>query len=95
MSAPLATANQSTIQQEAHLILGILTNHIQGGQRDWTVFNAGMLLYAGGKVSAIGDGVTLAQQLISSGAAASTLQTLTHAPKSPPSESFDQAEVHA
>ncbi len=95
MSAPLATADQSTIQQEAHLILGILTNHIQGGQRDWTVFNAGMLLYAGGTVPSIGEGVTLAQQLIRSGAAASKLQALTLAPKSPPPGSFDQAEVHA
>jgi len=95
MSAPMATDDQSAIQQEAHLILGILTNHIQGGQQDWTVFNAGMLLYAGGKVPSIGEGVTLAQQLIRSGAAASKLQALTHAPKSPPPASFAKDEVHA
>jgi anthranilate phosphoribosyltransferase len=95
MSAPIATAVQSTVQQEAHLIRGILTNTIQGGQRDWTIFNAGMLLYAGGKVSSIGDGVTLAHQLIRSGAAASKLESLMQVSKSQSSTSFAEDEVHA
>jgi anthranilate phosphoribosyltransferase len=95
MSAPLATTDQTSAQLEAQLIRGIVSNQIQGGQRDWTVFNAAMYLYAGGKVSAIGDGVTLAQQLISSGAAAAKLQALTQVAKSQTPTSLTKDEVHA
>lgn len=62
--------------QEAALLRGILHNQIRGGQRNWIIQNAAMLLYAGRKGSSIAACVPLAQQALDSGAAAQKLAEL-------------------
>ena len=42
-------------EREADLIKRLLANEIQGGQRDWVLLNAAMLLYAAGKGTTIFD----------------------------------------
>lgn len=64
------------LDQEAALLRHILHNQVRGGQRDWVVLNAAMLLYAAGKASSISAGVPLAQQTLDSGAAAQKLSDL-------------------
>ncbi|HEV8540253.1 MAG TPA: anthranilate phosphoribosyltransferase [Nitrospiraceae bacterium] len=64
------------LEQEAALLTRILQNQMHGGQRDWVVLNAAMLLYAAGKASSISAGVPLAQQTLDSGAAAQKLSEL-------------------
>ncbi len=62
--------------QEAGLLKRILQGQVQGGQRDWVILNAAMLLYAAGKSVSISAGVSLAKQAIDSGAAAQKLGEL-------------------
>lgn len=64
------------LDQEATLLRRILHNQVRGGQRDWVVMNAAMLLYAAGKAQSITAGVPLAQQTLDSGAAARKLEEL-------------------
>jgi len=64
------------VDQEAALIRRILRNEVRGGQRDWVILNAAMLLYAAGKSLSISAGVPLAQQALESGAAARKLDDL-------------------
>jgi anthranilate phosphoribosyltransferase len=59
--------------QEAALLRKILENHIRGGQRDWVVQNAAMLLYAAGVTPSISAAVPLAGRTLESGAAAQKL----------------------
>jgi anthranilate phosphoribosyltransferase len=72
----MATFPPSQAEQEALLLRRILNNDIRGGQRDWVVLNAAMLLYAAGKAPSISSAVPLAQQAIESGAAARKLAEL-------------------
>ncbi len=67
-------------EKEADLLRRILHNQISGGQRDWVLLNAGLLLYAGGKGASVGDGVSLARRALDEGAAARKLEDLTQAP---------------
>jgi anthranilate phosphoribosyltransferase len=64
------------LDQEATLLQRILHVQVRGGQRDWVVLNAAMLLYAAGKTQSITAGVPLAQQALDSGAAARKLEEL-------------------
>ncbi len=64
--------------REAELLRRILRNALRGGQRDWIVLNAAMLLYAAGKGPSIASCVPVAHQTIESGAAARKLAELTH-----------------
>jgi len=63
-------------EQEASLLRRILAGEVQGGQRDWVVMNAAMLLYAAGKAGSIAAAVPLAQRALESGAAAQKLAEL-------------------
>jgi anthranilate phosphoribosyltransferase len=72
----MAAFPPSQAEQEALLLRRILNNDIRGGQRDWVVLNAAMLLYAAGKAPSISSAVPLAQQAIESGAAARKLAEL-------------------
>lgn len=62
--------------REAEMLRRILRNELQGGQRDWIVLNAAMLLYAAGKGPSISSCVPVAHQTIESGAAARKLAEL-------------------
>jgi anthranilate phosphoribosyltransferase len=64
------------LDQEAALLRRILHREVQGGQKEWVVLNAAMLLYAAGKASSIAAGVPLANQAIANGAAAKKLEDL-------------------
>ncbi|MBI4401366.1 MAG: anthranilate phosphoribosyltransferase [Nitrospirae bacterium] len=64
------------VEQEATLLRRILQNQVRGGQRDWVILNAAMLLYAAGKALSISAGVPTAQQALESGAAAHKLDEL-------------------
>lgn len=67
------------LDQEAALLRRILHREVPGGQRDWVILNAAMLLYAAGKAASIAAGVPVAQQAMDSGAAARKLAELTTA----------------
>jgi len=64
------------LDQEAMLLRRIVHNQVRGGQRDWVVLNAAMLLYAAGKAQSISAGIAPAQQALESGAAARKLAEL-------------------
>lgn len=63
-------------EREAELLRRIFRNELRGGQRDWIVLNAAMLLYAAGKGPSIASCVPVAHQTIESGAAAKKLAEL-------------------
>jgi anthranilate phosphoribosyltransferase len=67
-------------EKEADLLRRILHNQIQGGQRDWVLLNAALLLYAAGKGHSLTDCVPLARRAIEDGAAARKLEALTNVP---------------
>ena len=66
-------------EKEADLLRRILHNQISGGQRDWVLLNAGLLLYAAGKRASLGEGVSLARRTLEDGTAARKLESLSHA----------------
>ena len=68
---------RAQVDQEATLLRRILNNELRGGQRDWVILNAAMLLYAAGKAKSISSALPLATQTLDSGAAARTLEELT------------------
>ena len=67
-------------EKEADLLRRILHNQVQGGQRDWVLLNAALLLYAAGKAGSLADCVPLARRTIEDGAAARKLEALTNVP---------------
>ena len=79
---PLGTSQQMAgfpreqVDREAELLKKILHNQVRGGQRDWVLLNAALLLYAAGKASSVQAGAKLAQQTLDSGAAAKKLSEL-------------------
>jgi anthranilate phosphoribosyltransferase len=75
--------------KEAALLRRILHNDIQGGPRNWVVMNAALLLYAAGKAPSISSAVPLADQALTSGAAARKLAEVEAAghPAATPAES--------
>jgi len=64
------------VDGEAELITKILGNEVKGGQRDWVLMNAALILYAGGKASSIRAALPLAQETLASGAAKKKLGEL-------------------
>jgi anthranilate phosphoribosyltransferase len=79
---PLGTSQQMAgfpreqAEKEAELLKKILMGQVRGGQRDWVLLNAALLLYAAGKAASISTGAKLAQQTLESGAASKKLAEL-------------------
>lgn len=67
-----------TPQDNAAITLDILEGHTHGARRDTVVLNAAAAFYIAGRVNTIAEGVTLAQELIDSGAALKTLEAYRH-----------------
>lgn len=63
-------------EREADLIKRLLANEIQGGQRDWVLLNAAMLLYAAGKGTSISGNLEIARRALESGQAKAKLAEL-------------------
>ena len=66
--------------KEADLLKRILHNQVAGGQRDWVLLNAGLLLYAGGRGASLADCTSLARRALEEGAGAKKLESLTRMP---------------
>ena len=64
-----------TPEENAEMTLNILRGK-PGPKADTAAFNAGAALYLGGKAESIGDGISLARELISSGKAMETLEAV-------------------
>lgn len=64
-----------TPQDNAAITLDILEGHTHGARRDTVVLNAAAAFYITGRVNTIAEGITLANELIDSGAALKTLET--------------------
>jgi anthranilate phosphoribosyltransferase len=73
---PMAGFPPGQADEEADLLRKILLNQVRGGQRDWVLLNAALLLYASGKAATIAAGAKLAQQALDSGAASKKLAEL-------------------
>ena len=73
---PMAGFPPGQTDREAELLRKILLNQVRGGQRDWVILNAALLLYASGKAETIAAGAKLALQALDSGAAAKKLSEL-------------------
>jgi len=71
-------------EKEAELLRNILNNQVRGGQRDWVLLNAALLLYAAGKAANVSAGAKLAQQALESGAAVKKLIELAHSAEPTP-----------
>lgn len=95
MAAPPANPSIQRAQQEAHLIRQLLNNTIRGHQQEWVLFNAGMLLYAGGKASSILQGVKIAKHHLHSGSASAQLATLSAASPAAHHQQITNAGVSA
>lgn len=63
-------------EREADLIKRLVANEIQGGQRDWVLLNAAMLLYAAGKGTSITGNLAAARSALESGRAKAKLAEL-------------------
>ena len=63
-------------EREADLIKRLLANEVQGGQRDWVLLNAAMLLYAAGKGTSISGNLEMARRALESGQAKAKLAEL-------------------
>ena len=63
-------------EREADLIKRLVANEIQGGQRDWVLLNAAMLLYAAGKGTSITGNLAAARSALESGQAKAKLAEL-------------------
>ena len=64
-------------EKEADLLKRILHNQVGGGQRDWVLLNAGLLLYAGGRGRSLTECTSLARRALENGAGARKLEALT------------------
>ena len=62
-----------TPEENADITRGILKGSIQGPKRNAVLLNAGTALFIAGKADSIGDGITMAADLIDSGKAMETL----------------------
>jgi anthranilate phosphoribosyltransferase len=63
-------------EKEADLLRRILEGRVQGGQKDWVLMNAAMLLYAAGKGVSLAACFPAARAAIEGGAAARKLEDL-------------------
>ncbi len=66
--------------KEAGLLRRILHNQVQGGQKEWVLINAAMLLYAAGKGPSLTACLPMARTAIDGGAAARKLDELVQEP---------------
>jgi anthranilate phosphoribosyltransferase len=66
--------------KEADLLRRILHNQVAGGQRDWVLLNAGLLLYAGGRGASLAECTSLARRALEDGSGARKLESLTQTP---------------
>ncbi len=73
---PMAGFAPGQTDKEADLLKKILSNQVRGGQRDWVLLNAAMLLYAADRATSFAAGAKLAQQALDSGDAAKKLSEL-------------------
>jgi anthranilate phosphoribosyltransferase len=67
-------------EKEADLLRRILRNQVQGGQKDWVLMNAAMLLYAAGKGMSLAACFPAARAVLDGGAAARKLDELVRQP---------------
>lgn len=67
-------------EKETDLLRRILHNQVAGGQRDWVLLNAGLLLYAGGRGASLAECTSLARRALENGAGARKLEALAQAP---------------
>lgn len=67
-------------EKEADLLRRIVQNQIQGGQKDWVLMNAAVLLYAAGKGASLTACFPAARAAIEGGAAARKLEELVQEP---------------
>ena len=67
-------------EKEADLFRRILHNQVAGGQRDWVLLNAALLLYAGGKGASLAECASSARRALEDGSAARKLESLTQTP---------------
>jgi anthranilate phosphoribosyltransferase len=67
-------------EKEADLLRRLLYNQVQGGQKDWVLMNAAMVLYAAGKGASLASCLPLARTAIEGGAAARKLDELVQQP---------------
>ncbi|GMV50412.1 anthranilate phosphoribosyltransferase [Nitrospirales bacterium NOB] len=67
-------------EREAEFIARLLANKVEGGQRDWVLLNAAMLLYVSGKGPSIAGSLTAARRALESGQAAAKLAELAATP---------------
>ncbi len=80
--------------KEAELIKRLVANDIQGGQKDWMLLNAAMLLYAAGKGPSIAGCLGTARRALESGQASAKLAELA-APRSAGIEAGHEVRVSA
>jgi anthranilate phosphoribosyltransferase len=95
MAVPQPSSAISLPTQEALIIAKILHNEITDRLRDWTIYNAALLLYAAGQAPSIATGVSLAERTLESGAAAKKLKELSTVATSPHATAPDKKVVHA
>jgi len=67
-------------EKEAGLLRRILQNQVQGGQKEWVLMNAAMLLYVAGKGTSLPACLPMARAAIEGGAAARKLDELVQEP---------------
>lgn len=75
-SAGIADLYGGTPQENADILRGILEGTVRGAKRDVVLLNAGAALFVAGKAVDVAAGVALADEVLSSGAAADRLHTL-------------------
>jgi len=95
MAIPQPSSSISLPTQEALIIAKVLNNEITDSLRDWTIYNAALLLYAAGQAPSIAASVPLAQQTLESGVAAKKLKELSTVSSSPINTIPEKKVVHA
>ena len=95
MAIPQPSSSISLPTQEALIIAKVLNNEITDSLRDWTIYNAALLLYAAGQAPSIAASVPLAQQTLESGVAAKKLKELSTVSSSPTTTTPEKKVVHA
>ncbi len=73
--APLEALRVSSVEESVAVLRAVLANQA-GPALDVVALNAGAAIYTAGLVSSLADGVSRAQEIIASGAAAEKLETL-------------------
>lgn len=74
--APRAALRGGTVEENVHILRGILEGSVEGPKRDVVLLNAAAALVASEVVSDFGEGITLARKSIASGAARARLDRM-------------------